>query len=110
MTIAIGQQDHYGYKVLRDGIEIGYTKRFCCGVDFIPAGGYGPDKRLIFSILNLKEVTDSRLIDCIDEITRLDLDHLNGHFNYKHLSQRKKTFEEVKSDFDKIAMQQRANK
>jgi hypothetical protein len=45
--------------------------------------------------------TDSRILDCIDEILQLDLDKLNGHYNYHHPDNRRQTFDEIKLGFER---------
>lgn len=99
MTITIREQR----QVYLDEERIGFLGTWCCGTEFTPATVHR--QRLVFTILKLKNNgrDDQRIIECIEEILRLDLDNLAGIFNYQHRDYRERTFEEVKARFDEIA-------
>jgi len=88
--------DEYGFhKVIYNTIEVGTLRNFCCGVDFRPTG-----YSCLFSILNIKR-DDPKALDCVAEILQLDLGRLKGHYNYQHPDNRKQTFDEIRTGFER---------
>lgn len=82
-----------------DGQVVGRLRDWCCGVDFVPEG-----KNCLFSIIRLRRGKDNfKILDCVKEIVRLPLSELRGHYNYRHVSHRQESFDEIKAWFEEKA-------